>query len=64
MAKPSRPTQEKRARERSQKERHQEKLDKKALRKDDRAARSELLEQGIDPDLEGIFPGPQPIADN
>jgi len=60
MGKPNRATQEKRNRERSQKERQQEKVDQRVLRKDTRADRASSLEQGIDPDLIGIFPGPQP----
>lgn len=61
MGKPNRATQEKRNRERAQKERQQEKEVLRATRnKDARADRAAALEQGIDPDLIGIFPGPQP----
>lgn len=61
MARPNRATQEKRNRERAQKERQQEKESLRAVRKESRAARSTAIEQGIDPDLAGIFPGPQPL---
>jgi hypothetical protein len=64
MGKPGRATQEKRKRERSQKERQQEKVESRALRKDARAEREAAIEQGIDPDLVGIYPGPQPINED
>jgi len=60
MGKPSRATQEKRNRERAQKERQQEKFAERALRKDARAEREAAIAAGIDPDLVGIIPGPQP----
>lgn len=60
MAKPARATQGKRNRERALKERQQEKQEQKIIRKEARAERAANLEQGIDPDLIGIFPGPQP----
>lgn len=64
MGKPGRATQEKRNRERSQKERQQEKLEQRAVRKTERAARAEKIQDGVDPDLEGIYPGPQPVSDD
>ena len=60
MGKPNRATQEKRNRERSQKERQQQKEEQRVLRKEERAIRIESGPHGIDPDLIGIFPGPQP----
>ena len=63
MAKPTRATQKKRERERNQKERQQGKHEQRAIRKDTRADRVESLEAGIDPDLVGIYPGPQKTAD-
>jgi 3-oxoacyl-[acyl-carrier-protein] synthase III len=53
-------TQKKRARERAQQERREVKADKKTGRDAEKAARQALKDQGIDPDLEGIVPGPQP----
>jgi hypothetical protein len=61
MARPSRATQEKRNRERSQKEKQQEKIMERALRKEVRSNREAMGAAGsIDPDLIGIYPGPQP----
>jgi hypothetical protein len=60
MAKPSRATQEKRNRERSKKERQEDKQADRLLRKENRKDRAEMLKDGIDPDLVGIVPGPQP----
>ena len=58
MAKPGRATQEKRARERNKQEKRQEKLDRRAVRKTEKGDRQ--FEDGVDPDLVGIVPGPQP----
>lgn len=63
MGKPNRATQEKRSRERAQKERQQGKKEERALRKGQKKDRSEMLIEGIDPDLIGIVPGPQPPID-
>ena len=60
MGKPGRATQEKRNRERAQKQRKVDKREDRVLRKEARAVRAESIENGIDPDLEGIYPGPQP----
>ena len=60
MGKPSRPSQEKRKRELAQKERHQHKEELRIQRKDLKRARDESIEDGVDPDLIGIVPGPQP----
>jgi hypothetical protein len=63
MAKPGRATQKKRERERAQKEKQQEKRSERALRKETRD--TELKEfQGEDPDLIGIYPGPQPVRND
>lgn len=59
MAKPGPTTQAKRNRERSKQERQQEKMIKRSQRKELRKERGTLLSDGIDPDLIGIFPGPQ-----
>jgi hypothetical protein len=64
MGKPSRATQEKRNRERAQKERQQDKEEKRALRGNSREDRSAARAQGLDPDLVGIFPGPQAPQEN
>jgi hypothetical protein len=54
----SRPTQNKRARERAR----QEKQQAKAARRLDRARRADkpATADGVDPDIAGIVPGPQP----
>ena len=53
----SRPTQNKRARERARLEKRQE----KEARRADRAKQSKpAAENGEDPDIAGIVPGPQP----
>ncbi len=64
MAKPARATQEKRNRERALKERQQEKKEDRVVRKEARKGRDELIESGIDPDLVGIVPGPQPVLED
>jgi hypothetical protein len=64
MSKPGPTTQAKRNRERSRQERALEKQEKKAVRKEEqRRERDRLLEEGLDPDLAGIVPGPQPPQD-
>jgi hypothetical protein len=63
MAKPGRPTQEKRKRELGKKERQQEKQAERAIRKEQQKDRRTNLPAGQDPDLIGICPGPQPPAD-
>jgi hypothetical protein len=58
----SRPSQQKRARERQRQERQKEKLAKRqevAAQKANNPGRA----SGVDPDLEGIQPGPQPPQD-
>ena len=58
----SRPSQNKRQRERQQQERRAQKLAKKS---EASARRSQTPSRpaGYDPDLEGIQPGPQPLQD-
>ena len=65
MGKPNRATQEKRNRERAQKERQQEKDSLRAIRQEsDKVDRAASLAAGIDPDLVGIFCGPQPTPED
>jgi hypothetical protein len=63
MAKPNQATQAKRNRERSKQEQRQEKQEKRNLRGESKKDRDRSLENGIDPDLAGIVPGPQPSSD-
>ena len=64
MSRPGPATQAKRNRERSKQEWQQEKEAKRSLRKEEqKKERDRLLEEGIDPDLAGIVPGPQPGQD-
>lgn len=63
MGKPGQATQAKRNRERSRQDRQQEKEEKKAIRKEQKKERALILSEGVDPDLIGIEPGPQPIED-
>jgi hypothetical protein len=62
MGRPGPSTQAKRNRERSRQERNQEKLEKKSQRKEQKKERAALVANGVDPDLDGIVPGPQPIV--
>ncbi|OFZ23199.1 MAG: hypothetical protein A2X94_02865 [Bdellovibrionales bacterium GWB1_55_8] len=64
MAKPGRATQGKRNREIQKRERKQEKEEQRVIRKGARAERAASVEDGIDPDLIGIVPGPQPREDD
>ncbi|MEN9722902.1 MAG: hypothetical protein RJB38_888 [Pseudomonadota bacterium] len=59
MAKASKLTQAKRNRERARDEHHRNKEEKKAARDEQRKDRERQIAAGIDPDLEGIVPGPQ-----
>lgn len=66
MAKPSRATQAKRGRERANQEKQQGKREDRALRKEQKkVVNSERLsaDPDYDPDLDGIYPGPQPPAE-
>ena len=60
IAKSSKLTQAKRNRERARADHHKFKEEKKAMRDEQRKEREKLIADGIDPDLEGIFAGPQP----
>jgi len=59
----SNPTVAKRNRERANQERQQEKRERRAQRGETKKERDRSLEDGVDPDLIGIFPGPQPQLD-
>lgn len=59
MAKPSRPTQQKRAREKARADRQKEKEQRRAEAKERRAA-APPRPVDEDPDIAGIRPGPQP----
>lgn len=59
MAKPTRATQAKRQRERAQKENQQAKQQRREVRAEEKKTRASQLAEGIDPDLVGIYPGPQ-----
>jgi hypothetical protein len=52
------PSVNKRLKERARQEHQQEKAAKKAQRKQEKPTR--VTEDGVDPDLVGIIPGPQP----
>ena len=61
MGQPSRATQAKRNRERAQKEKAESKQVDRGLRKEAKGKdRALAIEAGLDPDLIGIIPGPQP----
>jgi len=59
MAKSSRPSSQKRAREKAQIERNKEKQERRMERKERKASAGPRL-PGEDPDLAGMQPGPQP----
>jgi len=59
MAKLGRPTQAKRGREKARQEKRKEKLERRALRKQEKDV-GPRPEGAEDPDLAGIVPGPQP----
>jgi hypothetical protein len=56
----SRPTQNKRARERARQEKQQQKMARRLEQKTQRATKP-AGNEGEDPDIAGIVPGPQPI---
>jgi hypothetical protein len=62
MGRPGPTTQAKRNRERSRQERNQEKQERKSMRKEQKKERERLVASGVDPDLDGIVPGPQPVT--
>ncbi len=55
----SRPTQNKRARERARQEKQQQKAARRLESKERKALRPQAAD-GVDPDIAGIVPGPQP----
>ena len=59
MAKSSRPSSQKRAREKAQLERNKEKQERRLERKERKANEAPRM-PGEDPDLAGMRPGPQP----
>ena len=60
MTNRSRPTQAKRAREKALQEKRQQKAAKRQDAKDRQANRPGDREDGVDPDIADIVPGPQP----
>lgn len=64
MGKPNQATKAKRDRERLRQEWQQEKVEKRTQRSEMKKERNQMLEDGIDPDLAGIVPGPQPLQEN
>lgn len=62
MGKPNQATKAKRDRERMRHERQLQKQEKRAQRSELKKERDQLgTEEGVDPDLVGIVPGPQPL---
>jgi hypothetical protein len=59
LANRTRPTLEKRAKERARQEKRKQKEERRAAAKIQRAT-SPKHEGGVDPDIAGIVPGPQP----
>ena len=53
---------QKRQKERARLDKQREKSEKKKLRREEPTARS-TAEPGVDPDIAGIIPGPQPIPE-
>lgn len=63
MGRANQATKSKRDRERLKQERQQEKVEKRAQRSELKKERDQQIDDGIDPDLVGIVPGPQPIRE-
>jgi hypothetical protein len=63
MAKPGRATQAKRSREMAKKEKQTDKEERRTVKKEQKDIRGTASLNGEDPDLIGIFPGPQPVVD-
>jgi hypothetical protein len=64
MGRPNQAAKTKRDRERSRAEHKQGKLEKRAVRSEElKKERDRIVEEGGDPDLAGIIPGPQPPMD-
>ena len=59
-----RPSINKRNREQAKREKQQEKAARRAERAEERKTRAASAEEGEDPDLAGIVPGPQPRNDD
>jgi hypothetical protein len=57
----SRPSITKRNREKSRSERKQDKAEERQRRKEERAQRAAATPDGVDPDIDGIVCGPQPL---
>ncbi len=53
----------KRLKERAREERNREKAAKKQQRRDDKGPPRSPTANGVDPDIAGIIPGPQPLAE-
>ncbi len=62
MARPGRASQAKRGREKAKQEKRKEKLERRAMKKGEEKDTS-LIPEGVDPDLVGIVPGPQPLPE-
>ena len=60
MSKPNQAARTKRDRERLRHERQQEKQEKRSQRNELKRERDRLGPDGVDPDIAGIMPGPQP----
>jgi hypothetical protein len=59
----SNPSIQKRQKERERQERARAKAEKRKARKDEKVSRGPG-EEGVDPDIAGIVPGPQPPAED
>ena len=59
----SNPSIQKRQKERERQERARAKAEKRKLRNDEKVSKGPR-EDGVDPDIAGIVPGPQPIAED
>jgi len=57
------PSHEKRQKEKRRQDRQREKDERRKIRKEEKATRP-AQEQGEDPDLAGIVPGPQPLPED
>jgi hypothetical protein len=62
MGRPNQATKAKRDRERLKQERQQEKVQKRSQRNEIKKERDQANTDGVDPDLAGIIPGPQPFS--
>lgn len=63
MAKPGRATQMKRSREMAKQDKRKDKEEKRAIKKEQKDLNPDAFNDGEDPDLAGIVPGPQPEKD-